>query len=276
MSGNDVIRIALAGAGAFGIKHLDGLQLIDGVEVTSLVDVSRQDARRSPRVRHRSRHHRARREPRPRRRRRRHPVHADARCTPARRSPVSTRASTSRSRSRCATRSPTARRWSRSSVRPVSWRWCGHTRRFNPSHQWVRTRITAGDSHPADGCADVLLPAHQHQRARASRAAGPITCCGTTRRTPSTCSSTRPAAPWCRRTRSRGRSIPSSASRWTCRSSSRPTRARSCTLSLSFNNDGPFGTFFRYIGDSGTYIARYDDLFDGNDEPIDVSGVACR
>jgi 2-hydroxy-4-carboxymuconate semialdehyde hemiacetal dehydrogenase len=45
------------------------------------------------------------------------------------------------------------------------------------------------------------------------------------------------------------------------------------TLSLSFNNDGPFGTFFRYIGDTGTYIARYDDLTNGKDEPIDVSGV---
>ena len=47
-----------------------------------------------------------------------------------------------------------------------------------------------------------------------------------------------------------------------------------CTLSLSFNNDGPFGTFFRYIGDTGTYVARYDDLFDGKEEQIDVSQVA--
>jgi 2-hydroxy-4-carboxymuconate semialdehyde hemiacetal dehydrogenase len=47
-----------------------------------------------------------------------------------------------------------------------------------------------------------------------------------------------------------------------------------CTLSLSFNNDGPFGTFFRYIGDTGTYLARYDDLSTGKDEPIDVSRVA--
>ena len=44
-------------------------------------------------------------------------------------------------------------------------------------------------------------------------------------------------------------------------------------MSLSFNNDGPLGTFFRYIGDTGTYIARYDDLFDGRDQPIDVSKV---
>jgi len=46
-----------------------------------------------------------------------------------------------------------------------------------------------------------------------------------------------------------------------------------CTLSLSFNNEGPFGTFFRYIGDTGTYIARYDDLVNGKEEPIDVSAV---
>ena len=47
-----------------------------------------------------------------------------------------------------------------------------------------------------------------------------------------------------------------------------------CTLSLSFNNDGPFGTFFRYICDTGTYIARYDDLFDGNNNQIDLTNVA--
>lgn len=47
-----------------------------------------------------------------------------------------------------------------------------------------------------------------------------------------------------------------------------------CTLSLSFNNDGPLGTFFRYIGDTATYIARYDDLVTGKEEVIDVSDVA--
>jgi len=47
-----------------------------------------------------------------------------------------------------------------------------------------------------------------------------------------------------------------------------------CTLSLSFNNDGPLGTFFRYICDNGTYIANYDDLFDGKGNKIDLTGVA--
>ena len=46
-----------------------------------------------------------------------------------------------------------------------------------------------------------------------------------------------------------------------------------CNLSLSFNNDGPLGTHFRYICDAGTYVARYDDLYDGNDNRVDVSGV---
>ena len=47
-----------------------------------------------------------------------------------------------------------------------------------------------------------------------------------------------------------------------------------CTLSLSFNNNGPFGTFFRYICDHGTYVANYDDLFTGHGDPVDLSGVA--
>ena len=46
-----------------------------------------------------------------------------------------------------------------------------------------------------------------------------------------------------------------------------------CSLTLSFNNDGPFGTCFRYICDNGTYIARYDDLVDGYEKPIDLSLV---
>ena len=46
-----------------------------------------------------------------------------------------------------------------------------------------------------------------------------------------------------------------------------------CTLALSFNNDGPLGTTFRYIGDTGTYVAVYDDLVDGEGKPVDLSGL---
>ncbi len=45
------------------------------------------------------------------------------------------------------------------------------------------------------------------------------------------------------------------------------------TLSLSFNNDGPLGSFYRYICDNGTYIARYDELVDGYEKPVDLSGI---
>ena len=54
----------------------------------------------------------------------------------------------------------------------------------------------------------------------------------------------------------------------------RTPSARICTLSLSFNNDGPLGSFFRYICDNGTYLARYDDLVTGREEPIDTSKAA--
>jgi 2-hydroxy-4-carboxymuconate semialdehyde hemiacetal dehydrogenase len=53
----------------------------------------------------------------------------------------------------------------------------------------------------------------------------------------------------------------------------RTPSGRICTLSLSFNNDGPLGTFFRYICNNGTYIARYDDLVTGREEPVDTSAV---
>ena len=151
---------------------------------------------------------------------------------------------------------------------------CGHTRRFNPSHQWVHDRIVAGELHIQQmdvqtyffrrtntnalgqprSWTDHLLWHHaahtvdlfQYQTGEPR---------GEGQRDPG------PAAP---RPRHRDGHVD-------------PAQAESgaiCTLSLSFNNDGPLGTFFRYIGDSGTYIARYDDLFTGKEEPIDVSQVA--
>ena len=184
-------------------------------------------------------------------------------------------ASTCRSRSRSPTAWADARGGGATcSRRPACVAMVGHTRRFNPSHQWVHKKIVAGElAHPADGRADLFLPPHEHERAGPAALAGPTTCSGTTPRTRSTCSPTRPASRSSPPTRCRARSIPSSASRWTCRSSSRAASGAICTLSLSFNNDGPLGTFFRYICDNGTYIARYDDLVNGKEEKIDVSKV---
>jgi 2-hydroxy-4-carboxymuconate semialdehyde hemiacetal dehydrogenase len=149
----------------------------------------------------------------------------------------------------------------------------GHTRRFNPSHQWIHKRILAGElkiqqmdvqtyffrrtninalGKPRSwtdhllwhhACHTVDLFAYQtgQEISRSFALEGPK-------------SPTLGIA----MDMSIGLKVPSGAL---------------CTLSLSFNNDGPLGTFFRYICDNGTYIARYDELLDGNNSPIDVSKV---
>ena len=150
----------------------------------------------------------------------------------------------------------------------------GHTRRFNPSHQWIHNKIKAGEltiqqmdvqtyffrrsNMNAEGkprsWTDHLLWHHachtvdlfQYQTGEIASEVqalqGPI----------------HPEL-GIAMDMSIGIKVPSGAI---------------CTLSLSFNNDGPLGTFFRYICDNGTYIARYDDLFDGRENKIDVSKVA--
>jgi 2-hydroxy-4-carboxymuconate semialdehyde hemiacetal dehydrogenase len=150
---------------------------------------------------------------------------------------------------------------------------CGHTRRFNPSHQWVRKRIVAGEFniqqmdvqtyffrrtnmnalgqprswtdhllwHHAAHTVDLFAYQARSPIVKANAIQGPI----------------HPAL---------GIAMDMSIQL-------KAANGAICTLSLSFNNEGPLGTFFRYIGDSGTYIARYDDLFNGKDEKIDVSKV---
>jgi 2-hydroxy-4-carboxymuconate semialdehyde hemiacetal dehydrogenase len=149
----------------------------------------------------------------------------------------------------------------------------GHTRRFNPSHQWIHQRIAAGElklqqmdvqtyffrrknlnalGQPRSWT-DHLLWHHAahtvdlfaYQTGEAISAA-------------------------------RGIQGPMHPELGIAMDMSIQMKVRSgaiCTLSLSFNNDGPLGTFFRYICDNGTYIARYDDLVTGREEPIDVSHV---
>jgi len=149
----------------------------------------------------------------------------------------------------------------------------GHTRRFNPSHQWVRKRIQAGElniqqmdvqtyffrrknlnalGQPRDWT-DHLLWHHaahtvdlfQYQTGETVSVARAI----------------------------QGPMHPELGIAMDMSIQMKTPSGAICTLSLSFNNDGPLGTFFRYICDNGTYIARYDDLVDGRDNPIDVSKV---
>jgi len=150
---------------------------------------------------------------------------------------------------------------------------CGHTRRFNPSHQWVRKRIVAGEFNiqqmdvqtyffrrtnmnalgQARSWTDHLLWHHAAHTVDlfAYQARSPIVKANAIQ----------------------GPIHPTLGIAMDMSIQLKAANGAICTLSLSFNNEGPLGTFFRYIGDSGTYIARYDDLFNGKDEKIDVSKV---
>jgi len=271
---NKPIKVALAGAGAFGIKHLDGIRNIDGVEVVSLVgrelDKTREvaakygiahvttelaDSLALPEV------------------------DAVILCTPTQMHAAQALACLKAGKhvqveipladSLAGAEAVLALQQQTGLVAM-----CGHTRRFNPSHQYVHQKIEAGAfaihqmdvqtyffrrtntnalgqarswtdhllwhhaAHTVDlfayQCNSAIVQAHALQ--------GPI----------------HPVL---------GIAMDMSIAL-------KAANGALCTLSLSFNNDGPLGTFFRYIGDSATYIARYDDLFDGKDEKIDVSQVA--
>ena len=149
----------------------------------------------------------------------------------------------------------------------------GHTRRFNPSHQWLRQRIKSGElklqqmdvqtyffrrknlnalGQPRSWTDHLLWHHAAHTVDLFHYQTGEI--CSVARGVQGPMSSELGIA----MDMSIQMKVPSGAV---------------CTLSLSFNNDGPLGTFFRYICDNGTYIARYDDLVDGREQPIDVSKV---
>jgi 2-hydroxy-4-carboxymuconate semialdehyde hemiacetal dehydrogenase len=267
------IKVALAGAGAFGIKHLDAIQNIDGVEVVSLV--SRETGKtREVATKYGIAHATtdlaeslALRE-----------VDAVILCTPTPMHAAQAIACLEAGK-HVQVEIPLADSL-RDAYRVVEAQktagkvaMCGHTRRFNPSHQWVRRRILAGEFeilqmnvqtyffrrtnmnalgqprswtdhllwHHAAHTVDLFAYQARSPIVKANALQGPI----------------HPAL---------GIAMDMGIQ----------LEARSgalCTLSLSFNNDGPLGTFFRYIGTTGTYIARYDDLVTGKDEKVDVSAV---
>ena len=243
----------VAGAGAFGVKHLDALARIDDVEVVAVV--SRTD-RPGPRGRRHatarpSRHDRARRTCSSAATSTRSSCARRPSCTPPRRSPRCAPASTSRSRSRSPTAWRTRARSRASRARPASSHGratpVASTRRTSgctSASSRANSRSSRWTCRPTSFAAPTPTPWD-------SRAVGSTTCCGTTRRTRSTSSRTSAARPIVARQRARRAGPPRArASRWTCRSNSPRASGQLCTLSLSFNNDGPLGTFFRYICDT--------------------------
>jgi 2-hydroxy-4-carboxymuconate semialdehyde hemiacetal dehydrogenase len=267
------MRIALAGAGAFGIRHLDALALIDGVTVTSVVsrrlDQAEQVAEKygAPHATVNLDDALA-----------RDDVDAVILCTPTGLHAAQA-IDCMRAGKHVQVEIPLADTWSDAlevdRVQRETGLTCmvGHTRRFNPSHQWIHRRVVAGELsiqqmdvqtyffrrtntnalgqprswtdhllwHHAAHTVDLFQYQTGEQVQIAHAIQGPVN--------------------------------PDLGIAMDMSIQLRTPAGRICTLSLSFNNDGPLGSFFRYICDNGTYIARYDDLVTGREEPIDVSTV---
>jgi 2-hydroxy-4-carboxymuconate semialdehyde hemiacetal dehydrogenase len=267
------MKVVLAGAGAFGIKHLEAMAKIDGIEVASLVG---RDAQSTAKVAKQWKiaHHttelaEALSQP---------GVEAALLCTPTQLH-AEQAVQCLRAGKHVMIEIPIADSLLDAQRVVTAQRATGlvamggHTRRFNPSHQWIRKRIAAGELkvlqmdvqtyffrrtninalgqprswtdhllwHHACHTVDLFQYQTGQQVSESFALEGP-----------------KHATLGIAMDMSIGMKVPSGAI---------------CTLSLSFNNDGPLGTFFRYICDNGTYLCRYDDLFDGKNNQIDVSKV---
>ncbi|MBP6006650.1 MAG: Gfo/Idh/MocA family oxidoreductase [Rhodoferax sp.] len=268
------IRVALAGAGAFGIKHLDGIKNIDGVEVVSLI--SRElDKTKEVAAKYGIGHvtteladSLALKD-----------VDAVILCTPTQMHASQTLACLNAGK-HVQVEIPlcdvlkdgeeVVRLANTSGLVAM----CGHTRRFNPSHQYVHKQIKAGQFNIQQMDVQTYFFRRSNMNALGQprswtdhllwhHAAHTVDLfayqCG---------------SPVVKANAIQGPIHPTLGIAMDMSIQLGAANGAICTLSLSFNNDGPLGTFFRYIGDSATYIARYDDLFNGKEEKIDVSNVA--
>ncbi|MFT3819228.1 MAG: Gfo/Idh/MocA family oxidoreductase [Rubrivivax sp.] len=150
---------------------------------------------------------------------------------------------------------------------------CGHTRRFNPSHQWVHRRIVKGELHVQQMDVQTYFFRRSNMNALGQPRSWTDHLLWHHAAHTVDLFAYQAQSPIVKAHAIQGPIHPSLGIAMDMSIQLKAANGAICTLSLSFNNDGPLGTFFRYIGDTGTYIARYDDLFTGKDEKIDVSQV---
>ena len=267
------IKVALAGAGAFGIKHLDGIKLIEGVEVVSLVgrelgktrEVAAKygighvstDLADSLALKE---------------------VDAVILCTPTQMHAAQA-IQCMQAGKHVQVEIPLADSLKDAhAVLDMQHKtglvaMCGHTRRFNPSHQFVHKKIAAGEFN----IQQMDVQTYFFRRSNMNALGQPRSwtdhllwhhAAHTVDLFAWQC-----ASPIIKANAMQGPIHPKLGIAMDMSIQLQAANGAICTLSLSFNNDGPLGTFFRYIGDSATYIARYDDLFNGKEEKIDVSKV---
>jgi 2-hydroxy-4-carboxymuconate semialdehyde hemiacetal dehydrogenase len=267
------IKVALAGAGAFGIKHLDGIKNIKDVQVVSLVSRDLEKTKEIAAkygIAHASTDlsdSLALKE-----------VDAVILCTPTQMHAEQSIACMKAGK-HVQVEIPLADSF-KGAEEVVAMQkqtglvaMCGHTRRFNPSHQYVHKQIAAGKFNIQQMDVQTYFFRRTNMNALGQprswtdhllwhHAAHTVDLfayqCG---------------SPIVTANAIRGPIHPTLGIAMDMSIQLRAANGAICTLSLSFNNEGPLGTFFRYIGDTATYIARYDDLYNGKDEKIDVSKV---
>ena len=267
------MKVVLAGAGAFGQKHLDAIKVIGGIEVVSLVGRD-LDATRAAAAKYGIAHittdlGAALAQP---------GVDAAILCTPTQMH-ADQGLQCMEAGKHVQVEIPLADSWSgaeavaRMQQRTGLVCMVGHTRRFNPSHQWVHQRIARGDLKLQQLDVQTYFFRRTNMNALGQprswtdhllwhHAAHTVDLFAYQTRSAVTVAHAVQGPPH-----------PTLGVAMDMSVQLKSASGAICTLSLSFNNEGPLGTFFRYICDNGTYIARYDDLFDGKDAKIDVSTV---
>ncbi len=267
------IKVALAGAGAFGVKHLDGIKNIPGVEVISLVGrelAKTQEVADKYGIQHVTTDLAASLAIKE--------VDAVILCTPTQMH-ADQAIACMKAGKHVQVEIPLADSLQGAQEVVALQKqtglvaMCGHTRRFNPSHQWVHKKIQAREFNIQQMDVQTYFFRRTNMNALGQprswtdhllwhHAAHTVDLfayqCG---------------SPIVKANALQGPIHPALGIAMDMSIQLQAANGAICTLSLSFNNDGPLGTFFRYIGDTGTYIARYDDLVNGKEEKIDVSQV---
>ena len=267
------MKIALAGAGAFGEKHLDGLRNIDGVEVVSLVG-RRLEPTQAIAAKYGIGHActdlaEALEQP---------GVDAVILCTPTQMHAAQAiqcmeagkhvQVEIPLADSLADAEAVLAKSQKTGLVCMV-----GHTRRFNPSHQYLHKKFVSGEAHVQQMDVQTYFFRRKNMNAKGEprswtdhllwhHAAHTVDLFAYQ------------AGPIVQANAIEGPIHPELGIAMDMSIQLKAESGAICTLSLSFNNDGPLGTFFRYICDNGTWIARYDDLVTGKEEPVDLSGIA--
>jgi 2-hydroxy-4-carboxymuconate semialdehyde hemiacetal dehydrogenase len=268
-----MIKVALAGAGAFGTKHLDGIKLIDGVEVVSLVgrelEKTGEVASRYG-IAHTSTDladSLALKE-----------VDAVILCTPTQMHAAQA-IQCMKAGKHVQVEIPLADNLKDAQAVVAAHKatglvaMCGHTRRFNPSHQYVHKRIEKGEFNIQQMDVQTYFFRRKNMNALGQPRSWTDHLLWHHAAHTVDLFAYQSGSPIVKANAIQGPIHPTLGIAMDMSIQLKAANGAICTLSLSFNNDGPLGTWFRYIGDTATYLAKYDDLYNGKEEKIDVSKV---